>query len=49
VQRRNLSIHEYQSMGLLSQYGVVIPKGIVASSPEEALRATKEIGGIILM
>lgn len=33
-------------MGLLSQYGVAIPKGIVASSPEEALKATKEIGGI---
>lgn len=33
-------------MGLLSQYGVAIPKGIVASSPEEALKATKKIGGI---
>lgn len=39
-----MSIHEYQSMGLLGQYGVAIPKGQVASDPEEAFQAAKAVG-----
>ncbi|KAJ3125284.1 beta' subunit [Nowakowskiella sp. JEL0407] len=44
MQSRNLSIHEYLSMGLLEKYGVNIPKGAVAKSPEEAYQVAKNLG-----
>ncbi|XP_078513455.1 succinate--CoA ligase [ADP-forming] subunit beta, mitochondrial [Lissotriton helveticus] len=43
-QQRNLSLHEYLSMGLLQEAGINVPKGLVATSPEEAFAAAKEIG-----
>ncbi|TPX36573.1 succinate---CoA ligase (ADP-forming) [Synchytrium microbalum] len=42
--RRNLSIHEYLSMGLLQQYGVKVPKGYVAKTGAEAEQAAKKLG-----
>jgi succinyl-CoA synthetase beta subunit len=39
-----MKIHEYQGKELLSKYGVPIPRGIVARSPEEAFQAAKELG-----
>ncbi|KAI8908365.1 ATP-grasp domain-containing protein, partial [Gorgonomyces haynaldii] len=41
--KRNLSIHEYLSMGLLNQYGIKTPKGGVASTPEEAEKVAKSL------
>lgn len=38
-----MKIHEYQAKELLKKYGVAIPRGIVARSPEEAYRAAKEL------
>jgi len=35
-QKRFLSIHEYQSQKLMRDYGINVPQGSVASSPEEA-------------
>lgn len=31
-------------MGLLGQYGMAIPKGHVASNPEEAFQVAKSVG-----
>ena len=39
-----MKIHEYQGKELLKQYGVPVPRGIVARSPEEAESAAKELG-----
>ncbi|KAL1990762.1 hypothetical protein VTN49DRAFT_6601 [Thermomyces lanuginosus] len=44
-QKRNLSIHEYLSANLLKSYGVGVPKGEVARTPEEAEAVAKRIGG----
>lgn len=38
-QVRNLSLHEYLSMGVLNQYGVPTPKFVPASTPAEAKAA----------
>ncbi|KXJ17281.1 succinate--CoA ligase [ADP-forming] subunit beta, mitochondrial [Exaiptasia diaphana] len=35
-QRRNLSIHEYHSMKILEDAGILTPKGGVANTPEQA-------------
>jgi succinyl-CoA synthetase beta subunit len=39
-----MKIHEYQAKELLRKYGVNVPRGIVARSPEEAYHAAKELG-----
>ncbi len=39
-----MKIHEYQGKELLKKYGVPVPRGIVARSPEEAYQAAKELG-----
>ena len=40
-----MKLHEYQAKALLAKYGVVVPKGIVARTPEEAEKATADLGG----
>jgi succinyl-CoA synthetase beta subunit len=39
-----MKIHEYQGKELLRKFGVPVPRGIVARSPEEAYHAAKELG-----
>lgn len=39
-----MNIHEYQGKEILRQYGVAVPKGSVAFSPDEAVKAAKELG-----
>jgi succinyl-CoA synthetase beta subunit len=39
-----MKIHEYQGKELLRKFGVPVPRGIVARSPEEAFQAAKELG-----
>jgi succinyl-CoA synthetase beta subunit len=39
-----MKIHEYQGKELLRKFGVPVPRGIVARSPEEAYRAAEELG-----
>jgi len=38
-----MKIHEYQAKELLKKFGVPVPRGIVARSPEEAYQAAKEL------
>ncbi len=40
-----MNIHEYQAKQVLAQYGVAVPKGHVAFTPEEAVKAAEELGG----
>jgi succinyl-CoA synthetase beta subunit len=39
-----MKIHEYQGKALLKEYGVPVPRGIVARTPDEAEAAAKELG-----
>ena len=39
-----MKIHEYQGKELLRKFGVPVPRGIVAHTPEEAFNAAKELG-----
>jgi succinyl-CoA synthetase beta subunit len=39
-----MKIHEYQGKALLKDYGVPVPRGIVARTPEEAEAAARELG-----
>lgn len=38
-----MNLHEYQGKSILKQYGVAIPEGIVAESPEQAVEAAKTL------
>ncbi len=40
-----MKIHEYQAKQLLREAGVAVPPGIVATSPEEAAAAFKQLAG----
>ncbi len=40
-----MKLHEYQAKDLLAEFGVPVPAGDVASSPEEAAAATEKLGG----
>ena len=42
-----MNIHEYQAKDLFRQYGVRTLEGVVASNPEEAAKACKNLGGNI--
>lgn len=39
-----MKVHEYQAKGLLRQYGVAVPNGDVASTPEEASNIAERLG-----
>ncbi|MGI9245462.1 MAG: ADP-forming succinate--CoA ligase subunit beta [Steroidobacteraceae bacterium] len=40
-----MNLHEYQSKQLFARYGIPVPKGFVASTPEEAADAARRLGG----
>jgi succinyl-CoA synthetase beta subunit len=40
-----MNFHEYQAKQLFADYGIAVPAGRVARSPEEAVDAAKAIGG----
>jgi succinyl-CoA synthetase beta subunit len=39
-----MNLHEYQSKQLSAQHGIPVPKGRVASSPDDAVAAAKALG-----
>lgn len=44
-----MNIHEYQGKELLRKYGVAVPHGHVAFSPDEAVKVAKEIGSDVIV
>ena len=42
-----MNIHEYQAKALLGKFGVAVPRGGVAFTPEEAENVARELGGPI--
>jgi succinyl-CoA synthetase beta subunit len=40
-----MNIHEYQAKSLLKKFGVAVPRGGVAYTPEEARKVAEELGG----
>jgi len=42
-----MKIHEYQAKSILRRFGVALPQGIQATSPEEAAAAANSLGGSI--
>src|SRR3546814_12995379 len=40
-----MNFHEYQAKQLFADYGIAVPPGRVARTPEEAVEAAKAIGG----
>ena len=42
-----MNIHEYQAKGLLNKFGVNIPNGGVAYTPDEAIKVAEELSGPI--
>lgn len=42
-----MNLHEYQAKALFREYGVSIPRSILAKSAEEAVNAAEELGGSV--
>ena len=43
----NMNLHEYQAKDIFRSYGIPVPAGKVAASPEEAIQAAQAIGGTV--
>jgi len=44
-----MNIHEYQGKEILRKYGVTVPNGKVAFSPDEAVKVAKELGSNVIV
>jgi len=44
-----VNLHEYQAKRIFAQHGVPIPRGEVATTPEEARTIAKELGGRVVV
>ncbi len=44
-QEQQMNIHEYQAKQLFQQYGIAIPEGQYAATPETALQVAQDLGG----
>ncbi|GAB4538056.1 MAG: ADP-forming succinate--CoA ligase subunit beta [Anaerolineales bacterium] len=44
-----MKLHEYQSKTIFSKYGIPIPKGRVASTPQEAKQIAQELGSRVVV
>ena len=42
-----MNLHEYQSKKILASYGVPVPEGHVAGTPDEAEAAARALGGSV--
>ncbi|MDH3441212.1 MAG: ADP-forming succinate--CoA ligase subunit beta [Gammaproteobacteria bacterium] len=40
-----MNLHEYQSKQLFAEYGIPVPQGVPAATPDEAAAATETLGG----
>ncbi len=44
-----MNVHEYQAKGLFREFGVAVPEGQLATTPEEAERAAKALGTAVVV
>ncbi|MBT4003304.1 MAG: succinate--CoA ligase subunit beta, partial [Chloroflexi bacterium] len=44
-----MKLHEYQSKRIFAKFGVPIPKGEVATTPEEAKKIAQDLGGSVVV
>lgn len=44
-----MKIHEYQGKEVLKAFGVPVPKGGIATTPEEAEQIAKDLGGVVVV
>jgi len=44
-----MKVHEYQAKQIISQYGIPVPRGGVAGTPEEAEAIARDIGGPVVI
>ncbi len=44
-----MNVHEYQAKGLLREFGVSVPEGILATTPAEAEAAARDLGTKIVV
>ncbi len=40
-----MNLHEYQSKQLFAEYGIPVPQGVPANTPDEAVAAMESLGG----
>ena len=41
--KQHFDLHEYQSKDLMRSYGILVQRGAIATTPEEAERVAKEL------
>ncbi len=44
-----MKVHEYQAKALMAKYGIPVPKGGVAATPEEAKKVATDLGGKVVV
>ena len=44
-----MNIHEHQAKSVLSEFGVAVPRGYAAFSPDEAVKAAQDLGGPVFV
>ncbi|MCK4265802.1 MAG: acetate--CoA ligase family protein, partial [Thermoplasmata archaeon] len=44
-----MKIHEYQAKEIFKRYGIPVPEGAVASTPQEARSISESIGGRVII
>ena len=44
-----MKIHEYHAKGILKEYGIPVPRGRVASTPETVRSLARELGGLVVV
>jgi succinyl-CoA synthetase beta subunit len=42
-----MNLHEYQSKKIFAEYGIPVPKGVIADTPAAAVAAAEQLGGSI--
>jgi len=42
-----MNLHEYQAKDVFRSYGIPVPAGQVATTPEEAAEAARALGGTV--
>src|SRR5712692_8193525 len=47
--RSSVKLHEYQAKQLLARAGIAVPEGRIATTPEEAEAAARDLGGTVVV